>query len=292
MQRSGILGGTFNPPHWGHVSVAIAALNQFHLDEVLWIPSLAPHYRQAETIADFGHRLEMVKRAIALCPRFSLAFNETGGDTSSLPYPSFAVDTRTLLEATYPHRRWFWIIGLDALQTLSRWYQREVVIPWCDWLVAPRLTRQHPSGDPLTSVGLTLESSLSEKIRAGFTAVEQPASHSSTATRLNQMLGKLAAEFNSLQSEAIAQTTQQCQHIAALLRQQSIELRWQVLALPPIPISSQQIRCTLATHPPVAPAPGDGDQETILSGLVPRAIADYITQHYLYCPTPGDAQPP
>ncbi|HIK40018.1 nicotinate (nicotinamide) nucleotide adenylyltransferase [Thermoleptolyngbya sp. M55_K2018_002] len=147
MQRLGIFGGTFNPPHFGHLHIAESALRQAQLDRVLWVPAAVPPHRQGQDLVAIAHRLELVKRAIAPHPSFALCCVDpkTAGDRS------YAIDLLHQLETQYytqyisndhgieaADNQWFWIIGQDAFATLPRWYRRRELIPRCTWLVAPR----------------------------------------------------------------------------------------------------------------------------------------------------------
>jgi nicotinate-nucleotide adenylyltransferase len=133
MQKLAILGGTFNPVHRGHLLMAEAALKQVDLDQVIWVPTYNPPYRSPSELATFHHRVEMVKLAIAPYPTFTLStveLDRTG--------PSYAIDTLSNLQTVYPNSLWYWIIGLDALQSLPRWYRCHELATQCEWLVAPR----------------------------------------------------------------------------------------------------------------------------------------------------------
>lgn len=126
MHKRGILGGTFDPVHCGHLLIAETALNQMALEQVIWVPTRCPTHKQA---ARFEQRLEMVQLAIADNPGFAL---------SAASAKRYSIETLTVLKALYPNTHWYWIIGLDAFQTLPQWYQRQELVTECDWLVAPR----------------------------------------------------------------------------------------------------------------------------------------------------------
>lgn len=131
MRRLAIFGGTFDPVHWGHLLIAETALHQVSLEQVIWVPSLNPPHKQA---ALFEHRLDMVQRAIADNPRFAVSLVE-----KSRSGASYAINTLTDLSAEYPNTHWYWIIGLDAFQTLPHWYRGQELAQLCEWLIAPRL---------------------------------------------------------------------------------------------------------------------------------------------------------
>lgn len=138
MRRLAIFGGTFDPVHWGHLILAEAALHQVPLEQVIWVPSFNPSYKQAAT---FEHRVEMVQQAIADNPKFAVSLVEQAHSGSS-----FAINTLINLSADHPDTRWYWIIGLDAFQTLPRWYLGQELAQLCEWLIAPRLL----SGETIT----------------------------------------------------------------------------------------------------------------------------------------------
>ncbi|MBD2569929.1 nicotinate (nicotinamide) nucleotide adenylyltransferase [Anabaena lutea] len=131
MQRLAIFGGTFDPIHWGHLLVAETALSQVHLEQVIWVPSRHPPHKQA---ALFEHRVVMLQLATRNNAAFtvSLIDRERSGR-------SYAINTLIDLSACYPNTHWYWIIGLDAFQTLPRWYRGHELAQMCDWLIAPRL---------------------------------------------------------------------------------------------------------------------------------------------------------
>ncbi|MBD1860683.1 MULTISPECIES: nicotinate (nicotinamide) nucleotide adenylyltransferase [Trichocoleus] len=133
MQKVAILGGTFDPIHWGHLVMAEAALQQAALDQVIWVPTrLAPHKAQQLGLS-FEHRLQMVQQAIADHPTFTVTQIE-----ANRVGPSFAITTLQALQELHLQVQWYWIIGLDAFRTLPRWYDHAKLAATCEWLVAPR----------------------------------------------------------------------------------------------------------------------------------------------------------
>jgi nicotinate-nucleotide adenylyltransferase len=135
MKRNiGILGGTFDPVHWGHLSLAAAAKTQASLDELLWIPAYFPPHKGDRYLAAFHHRLAMLELAIAEDSTSTISTIE-----ANRSFPSYSADTWYQLQQQYPAARWFWIVGTDTLRTLSHWYRREELVRHCHWLVAPRL---------------------------------------------------------------------------------------------------------------------------------------------------------
>lgn len=131
MQKVGILGGTFDPVHWGHLLIAEAAVSQAGLKQVIWVPTHSPRYKQATM---FEYRWQMVQMAIADNPSFKIA-----PASVNLTESSYGIQTFIDLNAVYPNNDWYWIIGLDAFTTLPGWYRRQELVGACRWLVAPRL---------------------------------------------------------------------------------------------------------------------------------------------------------
>ncbi|MBE9191633.1 nicotinate (nicotinamide) nucleotide adenylyltransferase [Gloeocapsopsis crepidinum LEGE 06123] len=129
--KVGILGGTFDPVHWGHLLIAEAAISQANLKQVIWVPTRHPHYKNATA---FEHRWQMAQMAIADNPAFKIA-----PATVNCTEKSYAVQTLTDLKTLYPNTQWCWIVGLDAFETLPQWYRRQELATECQWLVAPRL---------------------------------------------------------------------------------------------------------------------------------------------------------
>ena len=113
-QRIGVMGGTFDPIHAGHLIVASEAAHALNLSKVLFVPAFAPWQKNPETSAT--HRLEMVRAAIAGHPAFeaSTVDIDRGGNT-------YTVDTLADIAAANPGAELFLLIGTDALLTMHTW---------------------------------------------------------------------------------------------------------------------------------------------------------------------------
>jgi len=118
-RRTGVLGGTFDPIHYGHLFIADAVRARARLDRVLFVPVGDPAHRAVH--ASGAHRLAMVQLAIAGNPAFAL-------DTTALqqPGPVYTADTLALMRAAYPADELNFIAGVDSL-TVSRWRRLEEV---------------------------------------------------------------------------------------------------------------------------------------------------------------------
>lgn len=130
----GILGGTFDPVHLGHLSIAEAAMANGDLERVLFIPAGHPRLKQAEPLASVEHRLEMVRLAVQTNPRFQVCDIE-----AQRPGPTYTVDTLVELSAKLgPEANLFFILGMDVLGQLDRWKDPARVLEFCQLLVLDR----------------------------------------------------------------------------------------------------------------------------------------------------------
>ena len=121
--RLGILGGTFDPPHLGHVHIAEAALSQLQLDKVLFAPVGLQPLKQEHPATAPEHRARMVELAIADDPRLALSRVDL-----DRPGPHYTVDLLTLIHQQYPAAALWFIMGEDSLSDLLRWRDPACVI--------------------------------------------------------------------------------------------------------------------------------------------------------------------
>lgn len=118
MAKIGILGGTFNPPHNGHLLIAQEALAAFSLDEIWWIPTNIPPHKETKDLASNEARIEMIKRAISTNEQFALSLIEFEREG-----PSYTIDTIKELKKRHPYHDFFFIMGGDMLYTLQSWHK-------------------------------------------------------------------------------------------------------------------------------------------------------------------------
>lgn len=120
----GLLGGTFDPVHNGHLHIAEIAKTFCGLQEVLFIPAAVPPHKKDKAVASFKHRARMIELALAGRPDFRMSTIE-----ASLPVPSYTIDTlRYLLGHADIPTDFFFIIGADAFLDISTWkLYREVL---------------------------------------------------------------------------------------------------------------------------------------------------------------------
>jgi nicotinate-nucleotide adenylyltransferase len=131
--KLGVLGGTFDPVHIGHLVLAERAREQLGLERVLWVPAGEPWRKPERTITPAAQRLAMIKLAIARRAAFEVSTIETGR-----PGPSYSVDTLAALREQRPDSDPVFILGLDALTDLPNWRQPELLIELAALAVAAR----------------------------------------------------------------------------------------------------------------------------------------------------------
>ena len=135
MVNIGILGGTFDPIHIGHLILAEEVRIKLSLKEVLFVPASQPWLKLDHSITSAIHRVEMVRRAIAANPRFKLCTLEV--ERSG---PSYTIDTiSTLREQLGTQVTLFFILGYDALAELPLWKEPTRLAQICRLVVIPRL---------------------------------------------------------------------------------------------------------------------------------------------------------
>jgi len=114
--KMGILGGTFDPPHFGHLVLAQELAEKLKLDKVLFIPSAVPPHKTGNNISSFKHRFDMTKRAISGNKLFSISDIELKREG-----PSYTVDTIKQLKRIYPQTQLFLLTGSDILEEILSW---------------------------------------------------------------------------------------------------------------------------------------------------------------------------
>jgi len=130
----GILGGTFDPIHKGHLAVAEEVRTRLNLDEVLFVPVGSPWRKAGNPILPAEHRVEMVRLAIAGRPSFSVSTIEVGREG-----PSYTVDTLEELQSAHGGSdKIYFIVGWDSLTDLPNWKAPERIIRLCHLVAVPR----------------------------------------------------------------------------------------------------------------------------------------------------------
>ncbi|WP_042478146.1 nicotinate-nucleotide adenylyltransferase [Bacillus ndiopicus] len=129
MKRVGILGGTFNPPHNGHLLMANEAYHALKLDEVRFMPNAIPPHKEMRLPATDKQRMQMLQLAIAGVPYFKVEKIEleSGG-------VSYTYNTMHLLQEREPDTQFYFIIGGDMIDSLHTWYHIEELISFVQFV--------------------------------------------------------------------------------------------------------------------------------------------------------------
>jgi nicotinate-nucleotide adenylyltransferase len=131
--RIGILGGTFNPPHLGHLVAAQEAYRELELDHVLLIPAATPPHKPVEDEPGARHRLELCRLAVGDDDRFGVSDIELQREG-----PSYTVDTLKVLTTHEPINDLFLILGGDIAAGLPKWHEPERVLELATVAIAQR----------------------------------------------------------------------------------------------------------------------------------------------------------
>ncbi len=120
--KIGIMGGTFDPIHYGHLILAETAYDRFNMDKVLIMPAGDPYFKADRGVSADEDRAEMVKLAIQGNPHFEFSDLELAreGDT-------YTVDTLTILREQYPSDDLYLIVGSDTLFQMEKWYKPQEI---------------------------------------------------------------------------------------------------------------------------------------------------------------------
>ena len=121
--RIGLLGGSFDPPHNGHLLAAGDVHDALGLDRVVWIPAAVQPFKIGQAGAAPDQRLMMVRLLVEDDPRFAVSPVEIqkGG-------VSFTVDTLTILSAEWPGAELFWLVGADVVGSFGKWREPERIV--------------------------------------------------------------------------------------------------------------------------------------------------------------------
>ncbi len=126
MPSIGIFGGTFDPPHLGHLILAAEAHAQLKLDRLLWVLTPLPPHKQSQALTPLEHRLAMVDLAIAGERTFEFSTIEV-----DRPGPHYALDTVRILAEQNPGAEMVYLLGGDSLRDLPTWHRPVEFVAAC-----------------------------------------------------------------------------------------------------------------------------------------------------------------
>ena len=133
--RVALFGGSFDPPHHGHIAIATAAADVFDLDNVFFAPVGRQPLKPEGVPATFADRLAMVKLACATDPRFAVSDLDAPRTDGT---PNYTVYTLATLHEAMPDARLFNLVGADSFLVLPRWHEPERLLELAEWIVVSR----------------------------------------------------------------------------------------------------------------------------------------------------------
>ena len=122
MSRIGILGGTFDPPHFGHLRIAEAAIEELELDRIIFVPAGVPPHKQDHGVSAAQDRLAMLELALTGRPEFMISKIELGRHE-----PSYTLNTLRQFRGKHPEDTFYFIIGSDNICEMESWHHPEMI---------------------------------------------------------------------------------------------------------------------------------------------------------------------
>jgi nicotinate-nucleotide adenylyltransferase len=168
----GLFGGTFDPIHRGHLTLARAAWERYNLGRVLFVPANVPPHKQTQPLSAFSHRYAMIALATAQEKEFFPSLLEAPEETIAVPSrykkerelaekPNYTIDTVRQLKREFKKAdRLFLLIGIDAFADIAKWHESEALFRECEFVVASR------PGFSLADVANALPASLRPRAEA------------------------------------------------------------------------------------------------------------------------------
>lgn len=160
MKKVGILGGTFDPPHHGHLLIANEVLSALHLDEVWLMPNRVPPHKEISGAAKNEDRLKMLKLAINGNPAFKVQPIELEREG-----PSYTIDTIKLINEQYSVQQFFFIIGADMIEYLPKWHKIDELVELVQFVGVKRPSYSHETTYPILYVDVPAMDVSSSMIR-------------------------------------------------------------------------------------------------------------------------------
>lgn len=168
MKKIGILGGTFDPPHYGHLLIANEVLNALGLDEVWLMPNREPPHKQKSQAVSNEDRLRMLELAIQDHPDFKIQPIELEREGKS-----YTFDTMTLLKEQFPDHQFFFIIGADMIEYLPKWHRIDELVRLVRFVGVERPNYSHQTDYPVQYVDVPAfdvsSSMIRDRLRKGKT---------------------------------------------------------------------------------------------------------------------------
>lgn len=168
MRKIGILGGTFDPPHHGHLLIANEALHGIGLDEIWFLPNQEPPHKQKSGLITNEDRLYMLELVTKKVPNFRIETIELERQG-----PSYTYDTMKKLKDIYPDFQFYFIIGADMVEYLPKWHKVDELMEMVSFIGVNRPNYENQTNFPINHLDVpefAVSSSLiRERIREGKT---------------------------------------------------------------------------------------------------------------------------
>ncbi len=190
-RRIGILGGSFNPAHEGHLHVSQLALEKLKLDELWWLVSPQNPLKPVDGMAGFDERMDQARVIAARDGRIIVSDFEKISDTT------YSIDTITALKAAYPDVSFVWVMGADNLRQMPRWQGWQKIfrsIPIAVFPRAPHSLRALNGRAARRFAGAMIDPKNASRLagrRAPAWVMLQAPLHGQSATRLRQSERKI-----------------------------------------------------------------------------------------------------
>ncbi|QQX79287.1 nicotinate-nucleotide adenylyltransferase [Shewanella sp. KX20019] len=182
--KVGILGGTFDPIHFGHIRPAIEVQQQLKLDEVWLMPNHIPPHKNGTHVST-DDRLAMAQAVCDQFPQLKLCEIEANRDT-----PSYTATTLAVLRQQYPMHEFYFLMGMDSFLGLQSWYQWQSLFDLCHIVVCQRpgwqLSKRHPMQAVLTQRSAQTAAMAKTGLIFRVSITEQPFSSTQIRTALSQ----------------------------------------------------------------------------------------------------------
>ncbi|WP_449537050.1 nicotinate-nucleotide adenylyltransferase [Ferdinandcohnia sp. Marseille-Q9671] len=161
MNHIGIIGGTFDPPHIGHLFIASEVLTKLNLSEVWFMPNNIPPHKDRKSYVSDEDRISMLSLAISDQPKFKLELIELEREG-----PSYTYDTIKILKEKHKDTKFYFIIGGDMVEYLPHWHKIDELVEMVTFVGVKRPGYSFPTQYPVTEVDipqLEISSSLIRK---------------------------------------------------------------------------------------------------------------------------------
>lgn len=138
MKKVGILGGTFDPPHFGHLLIANEVLSKLNLDEIWFMPNQEPPHKKKSGLVKNEDRVQMLTLAIEGNPAFKVETIELQREG-----PSYTFDTMKMMDEQFSEHQFYFIIGADMIEYLPKWRNIDELVKLVQFVGVERPAYSH-----------------------------------------------------------------------------------------------------------------------------------------------------